>query len=113
MLKLQDITCGGTQAELHQIPASLWQMPEEGVAAAAAALAAAVCMAKKKNSEHLDQHAAPPTIPPTLQIGVALAVSNSWSRYGRLESVANSFIHSEQLVEGERKVSWTSRKTRG
>lgn len=27
--------------------------------------------------------------------------------------MANSFIHSEQLVEGERKVSWTSGKTRG
>lgn len=76
MLKLQDITCGGTQAELHQIPASLWQMPEGG---AAAALAAAVCMAKKKiKIEHLDQQAAPPTIPPTLRIRVALAVSNSW-----------------------------------
>lgn len=27
---------------------------------------------------------------------------------GRLESVANSLIRGEQLVEGERKVSWTS-----
>lgn len=45
VLKLQDITCEGTQAELHQIPASLWQMPEWGEAAALAA--AAVWMAKK------------------------------------------------------------------
>lgn len=30
MLKLQDITCEGTQPALHHIPASLWQMPEGG-----------------------------------------------------------------------------------
>lgn len=76
MLKLQGITCRGTQADLHQVPASPWQMPGGG---AAAALEVAVCMAKKSSKiEHLDQQAAPPSISPTLRIRVALAASNSW-----------------------------------
>lgn len=75
MLKLQDITCEGTQPALHHIPASLWQMPEGG---SGSGVGGCGVDGKKKKFEHLDQQAAPPTIPPTLRIRVALVVSNSW-----------------------------------
>lgn len=72
MLKVQYITCEGTRAELHQIPASLWQMPEAGGRGGGCSLDG------EKIFEHLDQQAAAPPYLRTLRIRVALAASNSW-----------------------------------
>lgn len=61
MLKVQYITCEGTRAELHQIPASLWQMPEAGGRGSGGG---GCGLDGEKIFEHLDQQAAAPPIPP-------------------------------------------------
>lgn len=105
MLKVQYITCEGTRAELHQIPASLWQMPEAGGRGSGGG---GCGLDGEKIFEHLDQQAAAPHTSEPSGSEWHWRPPTAGKETGRLESVANSLKRSEQLVEGERKVSWTS-----